>query len=348
MAEDQQPVLTDLISKSKFSKITWFIAAICGILFALVAFLSITWIFQLPCSNVRSESTFKENTNRRCNSKQSAFPESWLKFFHISDIHVDPEYDANISKHTFCRLTNDSSPAEYEAPYGRPRCDSPRLLVENVFHAMNKISMEEARPDFIIVTGDMSAHDLGTPKGGVVFEAISVATDELYKRFPDTYVFPCLGNNDIPEDYYIPPHPQGWYNAVRAQWRDFVICEGCYWRQEQPPVNETEFTITFVTGGYYKAQLAPKLTLLVLNTNYFSVKATVQTELFLKTATRQLQWLESELEKADQNDARVIISGHIPPGISTHGLTPLWFENYTKAYVKLTAARYPHVIGGLF
>ncbi|XP_062516522.1 acid sphingomyelinase-like phosphodiesterase 3a [Corticium candelabrum] len=343
--EDAKP-----IAKSQHSnKLTLYfglaVAATVGMT-VLATVLAVTWVKSLPCTSGTSGITAPAG----CAIPKSTFPEDWLKFFHISDVHIDPEYLDNISGDTYCRnYSAEAKLASYLAPYGRPNCDSPKLLMQDAFQTMKKISTsiwEENWPDFIVFTGDMAAHSLGTPTGDVVLGAITIATDGLRNTFPNSYVFPCLGNNDIPEDYYIPPHPQGWYTEVMNKWKEFVICEHCYWRFDQQPVKENEFMKTFVTGGYYKAQLTPKLSLLVLNTNYFSAWATVQTELFLETAKGQLEWLRQQLQSAEDNDAKVIISGHIPPGISTYGLSPLWFDNYTKTYLHLTAERYPHVIGG--
>lgn len=354
MADDKKPMLDEPTKKFQPSKLAWCIAAASAfVIVALATTLAVLWIKGVPCSSSSGANSMsmsmadnptKFNTNT---GKQSAFPDTWLKFFHISDLHVDPEYVKSISTHTYCRNYSDWALADYAAPYGRPGCDAPELLVRDAFRAMKTISREET-PDFIIVTGDMAAHSLGTPKGEEVLQAIDIATDALKETFRKTYVFPCLGNNDIPEDYYIPPHPQGWYTAVMNKWNEFIFCKRCYWPFDQPPVVKREFRKTFITGGYYKAQLAPKLTLLILNTNYFSVWATVQTKLFLKTAEGQLEWMRSELQRAEDHDGKVIISGHIPPGLASHGQSPLWFDNYTETYVNLTAKRYPHVIGGWF
>lgn len=325
-------------SKSTISncRLPWCLAAAAVVVtVALAVVLVLTWVKELPCSGSLSGS-------------QLSFPTSWIKFYHISDVHLDPDYVDTVSKTTFCRNATNYILADYAAPFGRIGCDSPETLVRNTFRAMKNASKVEP-PDFIVVTGDMSAHRLGSPTGANVLNAITIATDELQRTFPNTHVFPCLGNNDVPEDYYIPPQPNAteWYEKLMGLWKPSIVCSGCSWRFEQPAVDDSEFDATFLDGGYYKARISSKLTLLVLNTIYFSRKASVRNPEFLLTAQRQMDWMRAELQRADEaEDGKVVISGHIPPGIDPYSLSNYWFDNYTEMYVRYTATRYPHVIGG--
>ena len=328
--EDVKKPLTDCgdISHAKqtVSKRRFIVLLVSSLVLAVVgSLLLVTWLTQLPYSlSGTTAVAHAVSSHPKCAHQKSTFPESWLKFFHISDPHVDPEYLSTISRYTYCRTANDSVPAEFESSYGRYGCDSPDPLVESALHAIKNLSKTE-RPDFIIITGDNAAHDLGTRNGEEVLKAITISTEDVSRMFPDTYVFPCLGNNDLPEDYPSIPTRVVQYKELIKLWKHFVICEDCYWRFEEPPVVEKEFLETFTFGGFYKAQLAPKLTLLVLNTGYFSVKASVQNKVFLKTAKQQLMWLKRELKKVDDNDGKVIIAGHVPPGIDTFSQTPYWY-----------------------
>ena len=350
--EDAKKLLADSTRSKQTGRSLPLLVAVASSLALIVmgVLLALTWLKELPCSpSSCSPSTTSVEMNVSGDptgtNQGATFHDSWLKFFYISDPHVDPEYVSTISRNTYCREANDSEPAEFESFYGRYGCDSPAVLVRNALETIRDFS-KTVKPDFIIVTGDNAAHDLGTKNGEEVLKAITISAEILRETFPDTYIFPCLGNNDLPEHYYIPPHPQGWYKELIKQWKDFVICEDCYWRFKEVPVVEKEFLTTFTFGGYYKAQLSPEITLLVLNTGYFSVKASVQTPLFLHTAHAQLVWLDLNLRQAERSGHKVIIAGHIPPGIDTYGQTPYWYRNYTEAYVYLTAKRFPHVIGG--
>jgi sphingomyelin phosphodiesterase acid-like 3 len=325
----------------KSSKIPWCVAAVATVAATAVAiFLAVAWVKELPCNC--SDCVCNRNL-------QATFPSSWIKFYHLSDVHLDPDYVDTISAATFCRNSTNFRLAA-NAPYGRIGCDSPELLVRNTFHAMKNASKDE-KPDFIIITGDMAGHRLGSPTGTSVLNAIAIATDELEQTFPYTYVFPCLGNNDIPKDYYIPPEPNAtvWYNKLMEVWKGRLMCSNCHWQFGRPPIDGTEFNKTFLVGGYYKAQLSSNLILLVLNTNYFSTKASNisgKNSGFLQAAKMQLDWLKSELQEAKEQDMKVIISGHIPPGVDPYSLNPFWFENYTNLYISYTAMIYPDIIAG--
>ncbi|XP_065829953.1 sphingomyelinase phosphodiesterase D-like [Oscarella lobularis] len=297
---------------------------------ALAVALALTWIEELPCTT----------TNQ---SNKTTFPSDWIRFFHVADIHYDPEYESNVtSRPTYCRANQNAVTAATTALYGRIGCDSPASLVQNAVKAMKT---EDETVDFIVVTGDLSAHNLFNE---TVLHAIQFVTDQLRETFPTTYVFPCLGNNDVPADYYIPTPPTNWYEDVLTLWKGFILCSSCLWRSGVTPTTESSLRQTFLTGGYYRVSLSSKLTLLVLNTVYYSVtvKSQYRTPLFEKTAEGQLTWLAEQLADAEKDGKRAIIAGHVPPGINPYDLSSFWVSNATLRYVDITARQYPHVVAG--
>eukprot|EP00118_Oscarella_pearsei_P009979 m.59030 g.59030 ORF g.59030 m.59030 type:complete len:495 (+) comp34857_c0_seq2:111-1595(+) len=333
MAEElKDPFLTS--PDSEKSGRCWHNFALTGALFTAAGFaiaLAVTWIKELPCSP-------------QSNSGSVNFPEKWLRFYHLADIHYDPYYDSSLAASpSFCRPAPQNQ-SSYPAPYGRVGCDTPLALLNSAVKAMEVVD-EEHTADFIVVTGDFSAHRL---EGSHVLDAIQTVTKELREIFPDTYVFPCLGNNDVPEDYYIPTPPTNWYKSLLNLWRDFMVCPSCVWRSGVQPISEVELEETFLVGGYYQASLSSKLTLLVLNTVYYStsVKQQYRTPLFEETAEMQLTWLLKQLENSEREGRKVIIAGHIPPGINPYTLTSFWVSNYTEQYVDIISRQYPHVIAG--
>ena len=100
--------------------------------------------------------------NFGCPSKRVAKKEddsSYLKFFHISDTHVDFHYNSSISKQTFCRSTPNTlnitpSDAPFAAPYGRVGCDPPVALLDTTLQFMKQLSNEKQNDiEFILLTG---------------------------------------------------------------------------------------------------------------------------------------------------------------------------------------------------
>lgn len=129
-----------------------------------------------------------------------------VSFFHVTDLHLDPFYDADMSCTHFCRTTQlylsgtvcgpkVRQPAPFAAPFGRYGCDSPQALVDSAVAAMKAV---DDAPAFILVSGDLAAHQLcgnATILGPCVdvlepnaeaLRAIRLAVDTLRAQFPST------------------------------------------------------------------------------------------------------------------------------------------------------------------
>ena len=215
---------------------------------------------------------------------------------------------------TYCQSGITAAVASYKAPYGRPGCDSPNLLVDNFLDSLATTDSEpNANSDFILVTGDFAGHG----EHYLVFGAMTKVASKLKAEFPTKYVFPALGNNDLPEDYYASKQARDrWYKDVLAIWSPLILCKTCSWRSYTAPTTERRLRNTFLTGGYYKVSLSDKMAMLLLNTNYYmyTVKAVPVTDRFLGEGEKQLKWLKNELAKAERSGKKVIIVGHISPG----------------------------------
>ena len=86
-------------------------------------------------------------------------PVAVLKFFHVSDIHLDLYYNSSTSRKSFCRSipnTLNITPvaAPFDAPYGRVECDSPKMLLNSALGFMKNLSSQQGNDiDFILLTG---------------------------------------------------------------------------------------------------------------------------------------------------------------------------------------------------
>ncbi|RMX40093.1 hypothetical protein pdam_00002226, partial [Pocillopora damicornis] len=102
-----------------------------------------------------------------------------LKFFHVSDVHLDPFYNKAADVSTYCQ--GSGLTADYEAPYGRIGCDSPLALWKIALLGMKE---EGQSAEFMMLSGDSSAHGLtddhGSPK---VLKAMSMVASEAHKTF---------------------------------------------------------------------------------------------------------------------------------------------------------------------
>lgn len=71
------------------------------------------------------------------------------KFWHISDLHLDPDYKVSQDPLQVCPSAG-SRPVLNAGPWGDYLCDSPWILINSSIYAMKEI---EPKPDFILWTG---------------------------------------------------------------------------------------------------------------------------------------------------------------------------------------------------
>lgn len=71
------------------------------------------------------------------------------KFWHISDLHLDPNYTVSKDPLQVCPSAG-SQPVPNAGPWGDYLCDSPWVLINSSIYAMKEI---EPQPDFILWTG---------------------------------------------------------------------------------------------------------------------------------------------------------------------------------------------------
>uniref|UniRef100_A0A8C3WBW3 Sphingomyelin phosphodiesterase acid like 3B n=1 Tax=Catagonus wagneri TaxID=51154 RepID=A0A8C3WBW3_9CETA len=76
------------------------------------------------------------------------------KFWHISDLHLDPDYKVSEEPLQVCPSSG-SRPVLNAGPWGDYLCDSPWILINSSIYAMKEI---EPKPDFILWTGDDTPH----------------------------------------------------------------------------------------------------------------------------------------------------------------------------------------------
>ncbi|XP_062571431.1 acid sphingomyelinase-like phosphodiesterase 3b [Saccostrea cucullata] len=239
-------------------------------------------------------------------------------FWQVTDFH----YDANYStKGDPLRMCHDMSGGSYSnSIYGNYHCDSPWKLIQSATAAMKRI---HPNPDFILWTGDSVPHvadsDLDLQK---VQRNIGNITLHLRFVFPDTKIYPVLGNHDeYPKDAY-PPAPGSDYYKGIIQNAHF----------DQLLTNDT--AKQFLTGGYYTTLIHPGLRVMGLNTNllYSQDKLTANSD----DPAGQFQWMDNTLTKARTAKEKVIILSHVPPGVFEKYNSLMWFyDKFNIRYVRI-------------
>lgn len=187
-----------------------------------------------------------------------------------------------------------------------------KLLVSSL-EKMKEVSMKQT-PDFIIFTGDFLVHSFdkkyeeifGSEVGlcGFIKKTVMFVVIMLDEYFPNVPIYVSLGNNDSCEgNYKIKP------------WGDFlegtmgIISEK--WLEDK--TNSISFARTYLHGGYFSVvpKKLPNTLIISLNSNFFHEE---HKKKYKERALTQLNWLEKELEGAEEDEKSVWLLMHSPPG----------------------------------
>eukprot|EP01105_Mastigella_eilhardi_P024182 TRINITY_DN6267_c0_g1_i1.p1 TRINITY_DN6267_c0_g1~~TRINITY_DN6267_c0_g1_i1.p1 ORF type:complete len:438 (+),score=133.18 TRINITY_DN6267_c0_g1_i1:167-1315(+) len=208
--------------------------------------------------------------------------------------------------------------------YGRFGCDANRALLES---ALAKMKAVDPNPDFIVMSGDMAAHDLVSTHD----EAVRTVTNLLNATFPNTLVVPCIGNNDLTPDYEGECNSDGLANLYET-WS--------LWIPEQQKETFHQMGAFALTPAFN-----PGLVFLSINTNIFSIKRhAVNTS----DDCGIMNWLSDQLANAKNEKKKVYIVGHVIPGLSDYDFTPLWNPLYLDSYGALMSKYRDTVVAGFF
>ncbi|CAH1274271.1 SMPDL3B [Branchiostoma lanceolatum] len=256
-------------------------------------------------------------------------------FWHVTDFHYDFTYLNGAESGKICDSQTAGQPTPNDpGNWGDYLCDAPWRLINNSVYAMKAI---EPNPDFIIWTGDDTPHIYNDKMNtDVVLAIIGNLTDLLRSVFPNTQVYPVLGNHDYHPKHQMPPTPNTVYNATWNMW-------------DVPNWLSSDVMNTFVNGAYYTMQISPGLRLVGLNTVYYYTndKVTAPTDGNTDPAG-QFAWLEGVLQQAKTDNEKVFLIGHVPPGFFERYQGKSWFyPEYNRRYLQIIAG-YADVIKGQF
>ncbi|KZS07062.1 Uncharacterized protein APZ42_029601 [Daphnia magna] len=236
---------------------------------------------------------------------------STIKVLHLADPHWDPEYmegsNANCGKPLCCRASSGLvATTEDEAGYWGDyrKCDMPWRTLENAVKHMSKHHSDVA---YIIWTGDLVPHDnwsTSREENMLIHESL---LNLVKKYFPDTPIYPTLGNHDAhPVNTFAPPEitdqelgAEWLYQDAARLWTKFGLPD--------------EVSATVRHGGYYTTLVRPGLRMVSLNTNY-CYTFNWWTLSSIKDPASILTWLTKTLEDAEAAHEKVHIIAHIPPG----------------------------------
>ena len=255
-----------------------------------------------------------------------------LRVLQISDLHTDLKYTpgskVNCNEPLCCRQPAQHGDilAGYWGSLGY--CDVPFWTVENFLQHVSKEKF-----DYIVWTGDLPAHDVWNQSRSEQEYLLKNLTSLLLHYFPNTPIYPALGNhesypvNSFPPKYVVGYDGIGWlYDSLVKAWSPWL---------------PTDALKTVKESGYYTVLVQPGLRLISLNMNYCNN----QNFWMLVNPidpNGELKWLVDTLHEAEKNGELVHIIGHIPPTIGGDCLK-VWRNNYYDIVI-----RFKDVIRGQF
>ncbi|XP_042636210.1 acid sphingomyelinase-like phosphodiesterase 3b [Orycteropus afer afer] len=253
------------------------------------------------------------------------------KFWHISDLHLDPNYTVSEDPLQVCPSAG-SQNVSNAGPWGNYLCDSPWALINSSIYAMKKILPD---PDFILWTGDDTPHVPNEKLGeAAVLEIVERLTNLIREVFPDTKVYAALGNHDFHPKSQLPAGSNRIYDRIAELWSPWL---------------SNESIALFKEGAFYSEKLlGPSRAgrIVVLNTNLYYTN-NGQTA-GMADPGQQFQWLENVLTNASQAGEMVYIIGHVPPGFFEKTRNKAWFRQaFNERYLDVVQ-KHHRVIAGQF
>ncbi len=234
----------------------------------------------------------------------------------LSDIHFDPFADPDIVPELAA-----TDHEQWERIFARSHIHEayPSAGQETNYRLLHE-SLQDMRrsiadPDFILFTGDFLTHHFNDnyvsltgdkSQAGLRYfidKTLGYLVARVLEYYPEAPVFFCLGNNDSYEgDYKITQNSP--FLAASARIFDPLI---------KTDANRSSFMDTYLQGGQYEMTLPQaNARLLAINANFFSPHAPEESR---ESAREQLDWLESRLSAAAQDQTRIWILLHTPPGV---------------------------------
>lgn len=255
----------------------------------------------------RLSSSRRQITNNSTNS-------GVVRILQLTDIHLDPYYAPGSEDEcgTFlcCRASYGPGNA---GQFGDYQCDLPLVTLQGLFSYVqtNFInSSSNLNIDYAIWTGDNPAHDIWNTTLASTQLSTTMIKDLFLQYLPNTKVLPTFGNHDgFPHNLYYQPTDSNVVDFLATTWSQWLSNDSLALVRQ---------------AGYYSELIGPGLRVLSLNTQFgYSLNFYVLLNEQVPAAENQWNYTRTILQQARQNNEKVIIVGHIPPGgtdaIPTYG-----------------------------
>ena len=260
-------------------------------------------------------------------------------------VDPDPEFGSGVFKDNVVTARKKKDHKEARAGYWGPvpgtECDTSIQLANATFDYIHReIMHHQGGIDFVIWTGDNARHDNDNRYPRTlkqIYDSNEFMVNKMQElfgrdRYSDHFipVVPTLGNNDVyPHNILFAGPNSKTISHYKQMWRDWV-----------PP----EQSHTFDRGAYFHMSVAPKLSVVSLNSLYFyeNNKAVDGCSSKEEPGSLQLDWLEIQLKLFRQQGIKAWIIGHIPP------TERQWYDGCYDRYANLVIEFRDLIVGQLF
>ncbi|XP_050517642.1 sphingomyelin phosphodiesterase 1-like isoform X1 [Diabrotica virgifera virgifera] len=287
---------------------------------------ALSWTTRIPRRTLPKYPKHEKDPNKRP-----------LKILHLTGPHVSFDYEENgavdCGAPLCCKkgLGNKSS-GRNAGYWGEYTCDIPPWLYGDT---LQQISNTHKDLDLIYFTGGIRDHTLWKSSHYAMTEAIFLAFKSLKATFPDTPLFPVIGNHEpSTQNQFAPNKPDIYSKGLSTK---LLYIHFAAFSQWWLPENTLK---TIQSQGYYAHSVSDRLKIIGLNNNV-CYKFNWWLLLETKFLDEQLQFLVKELEDSEKNEQYVHILTHIPVG-NNDCIKP-WEASYN-----IIVQRYAHIIKGQF
>jgi len=250
------------------------------------------------------------------------------KILHLTDVHIDLSYmegaEAACGLPMCCMNTSGLAASEETAAgyWGDYRCDVPMWTIQNMLE--NIRDQHGSEIDYIMITGDFPPHDVWKQSRDSNLMSSRTFLDLVKAAFPDTQIFPSIGNHEPYPCNILPgstsgvegsEHSPGWLLDELSEYYSTWL------PQEQLEMFRQTAAYSFQPPDRPGFRILSIPSPLCLNYNFF---------IFMDFSDpgNMLAWMTSELLKAEQAGERVHILSHVPAG--NHECLGGWGREYAK------------------
>ena len=225
-------------------------------------------------------------------------------FVHMSDIHIDLQYQVGATtacSYTVCCRNGTGAGLGVAGTWGgSAQCDMPLKTLEGALGQIKALN-----PAFIIITGDIPPHDNWKESYASNINYFQAVANSFGKVVPNIPLFPIYGNHaNFPINQYQYNSTGGWLPDPWVNSWNLTKLSSDIAAQLKAHAG---YSVLFNNSTISKLRMIAIDTQTGNNDNAWLLANSTNPQGIIT-------WLYSELQKAELNQEKVYLFGHIPPG----------------------------------